>query len=153
VDTLIKLAFWKAVIFCNACISVVANIDWIIFYEYGSNAFWDHCQIFEATFEFLFPTLLLVHVVHENDERDYIINQLVLGMIRFEPCHLKIIMLCFHLVLKWRIQLLSFVYSGFNVLFVDYAMMFVALKSRKQCCPIGLLFQDNTGVLAYFSIQ
>jgi hypothetical protein len=74
-------------------------------------------------------------------------------MVRFEPCHLKIIMLCFHFVFKQKIQLLSFVCSGFVVLFVDSAMTFVALKSRKRCCPIGFLFQDNTNILTYLTIQ
>jgi hypothetical protein len=31
--------------------------------------------------------------------------------------------------------------------------MFVALKGRKRCCPIGFLFQEVVDVVVYLTVQ
>jgi hypothetical protein len=54
----------------------------------------------------------------------------------------------FHLWIIF-IQSLSFICSWFILLFVDHAMMFVALKDRKRSSPIGFLFWKGADVVAY----
>ncbi len=55
----------------------------------------------------------------------------------------------FTLQLSLLIQLLSFACNWFGLLFVDYTTMFVALKARKQCPPMGFLFQEGVDVVVY----
>jgi len=56
-------------------------------------------------------------------------------------CSKQINLLCFHfLPLNYLYSILTFTCSWFKLLFADRVMMFLALKGRKQCSPIGFLF-------------
>ncbi len=46
---------------------------------------------------------------------------------------------------------MSFVCSGFGVLFEDSVMMFIALTSRKQCYSNGSHFWDDNVIILYLS--
>jgi hypothetical protein len=38
-------------------------------------------------------------------------------------------------------------------LFEDYAMMFAVPNGRKQCLPLIFLFQNNTNIIAYLTMN
>jgi high-affinity nickel permease len=49
----------------------------------------------------------------------------------------------------YHIQLQNFACNWFGLLFVDYTRMFVVLKARKHCFPMGFLFQEGFDVVLY----
>jgi len=55
----------------------------------------------------------------------------------------------FTLELSLLIQLLSFAYNWFGLLFVDYARMFATLKGRKWCSLVGFLSWKGVDVITY----
>jgi hypothetical protein len=57
----------------------------------------------------------------------------------------------FTLYVDKKVQLLNFVCIGFEVLFVDHAMMFVALTSKKWCYLNRSYFQDDNDVILYLT--
>ncbi len=52
-----------------------------------------------------------------------------------------------------KFQLLEFVCNLFKLLFVDYMKIFATMKGRKQCCPIGFLFQNGVDVVGYLTVR
>jgi hypothetical protein len=47
----------------------------------------------------------------------------------------------------------TFVCSWFGLLFVEYMMLFIIMKGRKQCLRINYLFQDGVNIVAYLNMD
>jgi hypothetical protein len=127
------------------------------------NTIWDH---YDVLVKYLKPCLIYFlqnyfwFMQYMNCDNDDPINaQPSLGM-HYESFHLfSFFYLSGHFlfymyyVMCFLMSALSFVYSWLCLLFADCATTFAALKGRKQCLPLGLLFWNNANIIAYLTMD
>jgi hypothetical protein len=126
------------------CFVIVANVDWITFCKYSSNAFLDYHQVFKATFEFRSPHYSWFVQYMKNNKGDCRIFQIPLGIVYFQYSHFLKNFSNFTLTLCVDKE---FTYWVLFTVGLEYCLHL--WQAKKKCYLNGSYFRDGNDVILY----